>query len=319
MSISVLHNHFFAYFATLMKTAFKPPRLPFSANYRQNALLHLIFATAVCYILLHGLAIIFMVVYPENTKTVMSNIVLPQVGLKDWDSVIHKPWTLLTYFLGHISFWNLISNMLWLYCFGSIIQNLIGYKEIILLYLSGAVLSAVVYAILSFVLPHWSSPSYILNAQSGVMTVAVAALTLSPHYRYYLGERLAIPILVVFVIYLLLNVMAGMQGSTAVIILLSAAAGIGFGYMRMLQNGSRPGRWLYGKMGKMESVFTPNEENIRRNKSGRRSKTFQSIRKSQQYSQDYIDTLLEKIHNKGYNSLTQEEKNALFKASREEK
>jgi len=302
-----------------MNTAFKPPRLPFSANYRQNALLHLIFATAVCYILLHALAIIFMIVYPDSTKTVMSQVVVPQVGLKDWNSVMHKPWTLLTYFLGHVSFWNLISNMIWLYCFGSIIQNLTGYKEIILLYISGAVLSAVIYSLLSLAYPNWSSPGYILNAQSGVMTIAVAALTLAPHYRYYLGERMAIPIMLVFVIYLLLNVMAGMQGNTATLILLGAAAGIGFGYMRLLQRGYRPGKWLYSRLGRLENVFTPNEEKLREHKNGKRYNTYQHIKKTSHHSQEYIDRLLEKIHDKGYESLSTEEKNALFKASREDK
>jgi len=302
-----------------MNTAFKPPRLPFSANYRQNALLHLIFATAVCYILLHAMAIIFMIVYPENTKGVMSQVVVPQVGLKDWESVLHKPWTLFTYFLGHVSFWNLISNMIWLYCFGSIIQNLTGYKEIILLYLSGAVLSAMIYAILTIAFPLWSSPGYILNAQSGVMTIAVAALTLAPTYKYYLGERMSIPIGVVFVIYLLLNVMAGMQGNTATLILLGAAAGIGFLYMRLLQRGYRPGKWLYAKLGRIEDVFTPGEEKQMAFKNGKRYNTFQHIKKSSQYSQEYIDRLLEKIHEKGYDSLSSEEKNALFKASRENK
>jgi len=302
-----------------MNTAFKPPRLPFSANYRQNALLHLIFATAVCYILLHAMAIIFMIVYPDNTKIVMSQIVVPQIGLKDWNSVAHKPWTLLTYFWGHVSFWNLISNMIWLYCFGSIIQNLTGYREIILLYISGAVFSALIYALLTLAFPNWSSPGYILNAQSGVMTIAVAALTLAPKYRYYLGERMNIPIVLVFVIYLLLNVMAGMQGNTATLILLGTAAAIGFGYMRLLQHGYRPGKWLYSKLGRVENIFTPNEEKRSNNHESRRSNTYKHIKKTSHYSQEYIDQLLEKIHDKGYESLSHEEKNALFKASREDK
>lgn len=301
-----------------MKTAYKQ-RLPFSANYRRNALLHLVLFTAVCYILLHIMEIVLMVVYPNDTHIVMSDKMLPSLGIMDWQAWLHSPWVICTYFLANVSFWNMVTNMLWLYCFGSVIQSLIGYREIILLYVAGSLLPGILYLIATYAFPQVTSHYYILNTFPGVMAISVAALTLAPTYRYYLGERMAIPIVVVFVVYLLLNVLPFVQGNMGISVLIVLSALTGFAYMRMLQHGSRPGVWLYNRLQQLESTVTPNAEKTAVNNGKLRYKTYQDLRNSKNKPADVdIDAILDKINDKGYDSLNAEEKQALFKASRED-
>lgn len=302
-----------------MKTAFKKPQTPFPSNLRENALLYLVFFTAVCYIILHTISIIFMVIHSDATKTVMSSVIEPQVAIKDWSNFIHKPWTAFTYFLGDTSFWYLVSNMLWLYCFGSIIQSLIGYREIMPLYFITSIVAAIVYCCFTYAWPQIASDRFIMNAQCGTMAMAVAAITLAPSYRYYIGDRFSIPLVIVFGIYLLLNVASFIQSNPSMLALLGIAALSGYGYMRMLQNGIRPGKWIYGGLARIENSFTPNQEKVAIANNKIRKQTLQNIRKNQHhYSEEYIDAILDKINSKGYNSLTPEEKEDLFKASREE-
>ena len=51
-------------------------------------------------------------------------IALPASGYK----FLTRPWTLLTFMFTHDNLWYLISSMLWLWCFGYILQDLAGNK-----------------------------------------------------------------------------------------------------------------------------------------------------------------------------------------------
>src|SRR5688500_16058001 len=41
-----------------------------------------------------------------------------------------RPWTLLTHFVSHIGVWHILGNMLWLWVFGFILQDLSGNRKI---------------------------------------------------------------------------------------------------------------------------------------------------------------------------------------------
>ena len=59
--------------------------------------------------------------------------------------VLHQPWSLLTYSFFQFSFLTLLSNMLWLWCFGSILQSFSGNRNTIPVYLYGAFAGAVAF------------------------------------------------------------------------------------------------------------------------------------------------------------------------------
>lgn len=301
-----------------MKTAFQTSRRPFASGFKDNALLHLIFFTAVCYIIIQALGIILMAVKNASIPSVMNEYIIPNMGIRDWNAFIHKPWTVFTYFLGHVSFWNMVVNMVWLYAFGTIVQSLIGHREIMPLYFISSIVSGIVFCCFSYAWPQIDSSVYVMSAQAGTMAMAVAALTIAPSYRYFLGDQLSIPLVLVFAIYLILNVAAFAYGNFSLLILLAFAALTGYGYMRMLQNGMRPGKWIYNSLSRLENNFTPDAEKIAISNNIIRKQALQNAKKQTHYSQEYIDTILDKINSKGYDSLTAEEKEVLFKASRDE-
>lgn len=298
-----------------MKTEFTRRKENLLSNYSRNAVMQLVVILSMGFILLHAVNIIILVLSDEP-KTVFHNVVLPQVALQSWDVFIHRPWILVTYLLGHVSFWNLLSNLMWMYCFGSVIQNLVGYKEIIPLYMISALLSAGVYLGISAFWPAAQGVMYI-GALPGVIAFAIGAITLAPGFRFHIGENLAIPLWLVLVVFLLLNVLNYAPNSPGMIILTGTGALTGFVYIRLLRTGRRPGLWLYSTGSSVQGWVTPKEFNPAHHQK-RRTQTLKQIKQEKDISAaESVDMLLDKISQKGYESLTAEEKEILLRASKE--
>jgi len=65
------------------------------------------------------------------------------------ESLLVRPWTLLTYMFLHIDFFHILFNMLWLYWFGRIFLEYLDQRKLVAVYLMGGASGAIVY-ILSF-------------------------------------------------------------------------------------------------------------------------------------------------------------------------
>lgn len=300
-----------------MKTQFYNQRNVFKAKYNHNAVMHLIIGCVVAYVLLQGFDVILLIL-SSSPKTVFAKEVLPNIGLQQFPVFLHKPWILFTYFWLHNSFLGMLSNMLWLYCFGSVIQSFIGYQEVFPMFFLSSIVAGICYLIISY---FWTTipDTPILTTLPGVMVFAVGAFVLVPHYRYYLTEHFSVPIWLVLAIFILLNVMT-LGNQYAVIALVACAALSGAGYVWMLKSGYRPGRILYQSGNKIQAIVTPSNE-IPVTKMVRRNETLK-ISKHQivnNPSQEYVDSLLDKISQKGYKSLTAEEKETLINASKSKK
>jgi membrane associated rhomboid family serine protease len=297
-----------------MRTQFYNKRNVFKAKYHHNTVMHLIITCAVAYVLLQGLSVI-MIVLSSSPKTVFAHLILPNIGLQPYSTFIQKPWVLFTYFWMHTSFLNMLSNMLWLYCFGSVIQSFVGYREIFPMFVLSSILSGIGYLAVSF---FWTSlpDTILLTSLPGVMAFAVGAFVLVPKYRFYLTEHFSVPIWLVLILFLILNVVS-VGNQNPLLILLGIAAISGAVYIWMLKSGFKPGVYLYRSGNKIQSLVTPGEEDRSRN-AIKRSQILK-ISKHQvveRPSQDYIDSLLDKINQKGYKSLTDEEKETLVNASK---
>ncbi|MBK6382793.1 MAG: rhomboid family intramembrane serine protease [Chitinophagaceae bacterium] len=46
------------------------------------------------------------------------------------DGILSKPWTVLTHMFVHDNVWKVFANMLWLWCFGYIMQDMMGNKRL---------------------------------------------------------------------------------------------------------------------------------------------------------------------------------------------
>lgn len=289
---------------------FKYQSALFKMRLKENAPLQLVIALLVTYIIFHGVKVVLMIALPEP-KTVVSNHLLPYLALQPYKEFITKPWIVLSYFWGHVSFWNLISNLIWLYLFGTVVQTFLNYKEIIPLFVVSALDAGLLYVAFTFFFPQYST-GVVFTALPGIIALATTAILLAPQYKFYLGERLGIPLWLILVIFFLLNILVFIQ-DIGMMILISAAALSGFVYTLMLKRGLRPGRAIYQKLEKIQGKMGPDPYSYPEKN---RRKILNHIQtKKDQDPNEIIDKILDKINTKGYHSLSNEEKETLKKAS----
>ena len=285
-----------------------------------NAVLKLILFSAVAYVVFSLTWAVMILVYQGDAN--FNQYFIPSVALPHISGFAGHWWTIFTY--GWLeyphSFWEMISNMFWLYCFGSVVQMLVGDKQVIPMYIYCLVAGGVCY-LLGQLLPGevGKAPLTIglLGPRAGLMGMAAAAFALTPKYRFYLTETFSIPLIGVAGVFTVL-MLIGSGFYIPVILMLAGGGLVGFGYIRALRAGYRPGQWMYAFTAKIEGLVTPDEDAIQ----AKRDKA-RGYNAGKQYepkngiSQKRIDDILDKINQKGYNALSSEEKDILMRAGKE--
>ncbi len=286
-------------------------------GYNQNAVLQLLVASGVGFILFH-LVRVALIVFGVPGPVAAANVDA-YAALAPLHFFIQHPWTLLTYGWAHHGFMELLSNMVWLYCFGNVVQNLVGHRQVIPTFIYGQLLGGVCF-LLTYLIPGLTAaPIGILTANAGVMALAAATVTLAPKYRFYIGDNFSIPLLVVVGIFIALNALVY---ASHLPLLLMSIGGLGAGYLTMtvLQRGYQPGGWMYSLTNGLGSSMTPDE--YKRGGSNKRRQqvielTTRKPATKEELTQRRVDEILEKIHQRGYASLTPEEREMLMQASKE--
>ena len=156
---------------------------------RNNGLIQLIWLNVAIYIFTLLLFVTFTLFFKGGNLyyTLLSYVSLSP----EPTTLLFRPWTLLTYsFLHHINpIVHIFPNMLMLYWFGSILQEYIGSRRLVGLYIVGAIFGAVL-AVLAFnFIPYYHqniASTSIIGASGSVMAVVFAAATLAPDYSFFL-------------------------------------------------------------------------------------------------------------------------------------
>lgn len=283
----------------------------------KNAVLKLIIACGTGYVAFHLTRVTLMVA--EADPSVFTNLFEANWALPPVASFPEKAWTLLTYGWAHHGFWILFSNMIWLYAFGSLVQMLIGHKQVIPIFFYCLLAGGIFYEAAQLIPgAYFHGRTAMLGAQAGVTGLAVAALTLSPGYKFYLSETMRIPLSVVAIIFFVLQLLnANINYEGAPLMMLIGGALMGYGYIILLRNGTDLGGWVYNLGNKVNDRFEQADKAYASRTNTRRHKTISmySPKPKQGITQNKIDEILDKINQKGYDSLSKEDKETLIKAS----
>ena len=300
-----------------MKQQNKRSALSYIPGYSTNAVLQVIIFSAVAYVVLAVTWAVIRIVYPDDSN--FYNYFLPMVGLPAMAQFKTHFWTLFTYgwFLAPGRFWELFTNMLWVYCFGSVVQFLVGYRQVIPAYFYGLVAGGIFY-LFSLMIPGFSIPTNVvqLGPGAGVIALAAASVTIAPRYRLYLTDYFSVPLAIVTAVFAALLVISTGFYLPA-LFMYSGGALSGFIYIKALQSGYRPGAWMYGLASSVEGWVTPGGNRFkRRNNAGRSIPFNPDYRQDPNNPQQRIDDLLDKINQKGLGSLSAEEREFLKNAGR---
>src|SRR6266545_3087163 len=126
-----------------------------SLNRDGNALVMLIAINLVIFVLFAFVKVFYYFGYEQPAadihfrNDIYNNLALPA----SFHEFVKKPWTLITHMFYHYSVWHIISNMLWLWAFGYIFQDLTGNGKIIPVYIYGALGGAIAFVLAMHVIP----------------------------------------------------------------------------------------------------------------------------------------------------------------------
>src|SRR3954471_8359866 len=135
-------------------------------GYSQNAVLQLIVASGVGFIFYHG-ARVTLIVFGVPANAAQSTVI-PWIALPALHDFLQHAWTILTYGWVHNGFLEWLSNMVWLYTFGNVLQNLVGFRQVIPTYVYGLTLGGLTCLAVQLI-PGLHIPSpFVMTASAGV-------------------------------------------------------------------------------------------------------------------------------------------------------
>ena len=287
---------------------------------RDNALMQLILLN----VLVFAGLIVLRAVLTVSSASGYYPPVLRQFELSsDLNVLLRHPWTLLTYAFTHEGFFHILFNLLNLYWFGQLIREYLGDRRLVSLYILGALVGAGLFLLSYNLIPYLiAKPGYtaVLGASGAVTAIIVGAATLLPDYTFTIILIGPVKIKWIAAVVVLLS-LAGIDGSNAggEIAHLGGAL-LGFVFIKQLQAGRDLGRPVQA-VGNFFSNLT-NRRPAMRVSTPRRAEAVTAGTSSGgkkpapgQPLQEEIDLILDKISRSGYESLSKDEKQKLFRAS----
>lgn len=285
------------------------------APFRRNAVVQLIAATGVGFVVFQFMRVCLMV-YTGAKFNAAYTQVEPWLALPPVSKFGEYWWTILTYGWVHRGFMEWLGNIIWLYTFGNVVQMLIGHRHVIPAFIYALIFAGLCTLGIDLILPASQVRDYwLVTSGAGVAALAGAAMVLAPRYRFWFSETFSIPIWIVFAVYVALNIGVYAAGRLPLLMLGLSGLAAGAIYAMLVKRGYKPGAWMYNLTSKAGRWGEPGPAANARGAAHRAAITG---RRGMQDISTRIDDILEKIHLRGYDSLSQEEKDILLRASKED-
>lgn len=232
-------------------------------------------------------------------------------------TLVMKPWTLVTYMFYHEEFFHILFNMLWLFWMGKIFQEYLGNKKLFSTYVLGGISGAILYILAYNFFPLFSQSvnySFALGASAGVLAITIATATLLPDYRIgimFIGP-VALKYVAIVTVFLDLISVSGSNAGGHIAHL--GGAFFGFMYVKQLKQGRDLAKWFNNMMDGLVTLFKGRKKMKVTYSRTVRDEEYVSDKKAKQ---ERTDEILDKISKSGYGSLTKEEREFLFRTSKE--
>lgn len=224
----------------------------------------------------------------------------------DLSKLPFKFYTILTYQFFHDGIWHILFNMLWLFWLGNIFLDFLKPRQFHFVYMAGGIAGALLYLLAYNLFPVFAEAragATVIGSSAAVMAVIVATATLLPDYSMRLLFFGDVKLKYLAIAYIVLDVIGiaskDAGGSFAHI----GGAIMGFTYIKVLKSGIDWSSWFKRKP-KLKVV-----KNESPKQAGGKPKA--------DVNQEEIDRILDKISKTGYDKLDRQEKETLFKASKD--
>jgi membrane associated rhomboid family serine protease len=242
----------------------------------------LIYINATVFLLISVTLIIGYLLNNQDIPSKTIDLLSVPASLK---SLAHRPWTLVTYMFTHKDIWHILFNMLWLYWFGIIFLEYLDQKKLVSVYLLGGLCGAVTY-IISF--------------------------NIFPAFKDVVDESVALGIkyvaLAIFVLTSIMDFSVNSGGKLAHF----GGALFGLLYSMNIKRGNDLGKGVNKIIDFFATLFKPRKK---LKVTYKKPVSDYDYNKMKTDHQEKINIILDKISKGGYESLSKEEKETLFKES----
>lgn len=246
-------------------------------------------------------SLIAVILFFSGHQGLMENIINDYFAFPSnpnlWLSHFYTP---ITYQFFHADFFHILFNMLWLFWMGQLFLDFVKPRQFHLVYIGGGIFGAILYALLYNILPAFQNiaqSSTVIGSSAAVMAIFVAVATLVPDYTIRLMLIGNVKLKYLVIVYIILDIIAMKSYNAGGSIAHLGGALFGFTYIKFLQSGTDLSI-IFKKKPKLRVV---------RNEAPQKSSVL--------INQREVDAILDKISKTGYDQLSREEKETLFKAS----
>lgn len=224
----------------------------------------------------------------------------------DYKEVMYFPWTLLTYSFLHSGPMHLIFNLIFLFLISNLFYTFFNTRQFLTVYFLGSIFAGLVYLLFGYL---FNYSGLVVGASGSVMAVFIAVAAFSPNMPIRLPFIGYVKIWHIALFYIFVDSLYLLSENTGGHIVHLSAGAFGFVFAILMKNGidiSKIFVWKQKKNTTFKKVYK-----------SKPVKKYQSARvKDVNFTQRQIDEILDKISKSGYDSLTKEEKEFLFKENK---
>ncbi len=234
----------------------------------------------------------------------------------DLGQLASRPWSIITYMFLHKNFLHILFNILWLYWFGKVFLEYLDARKLVGVYLLGGLSGAVLYIAAFNFFPVFSQElglSYALGASASVMAIVIAIAAYVPNYTMNLLFLGRVKIIYIAIIGFLITSVFDFSINTGGKIAHIGGGLFGYLYVLRYKQGKDMTRGINRLLERLFSLFKPNPK-IRVTHRNTDTDLDYNARKVDE--QKEVDRILDKIAKSGYSSLSNKEKEILFRQSK---
>lgn len=231
-------------------------------------------------------------------------------------------WTYIIYSFLHAGIFHLIFNLIILNFAGNLFLTFFNQKQLLGVYILGAAFAGLAYVLAYTFIPQLDNNAVLVGASASIMAILFATVTYAPLMTIRLLLIGYVKLWHIALVILLLDIVQIGVSNTGGHIAHLAGALFGFLFTSQIKKGSDITRWFNGFLDYVVNLFSRKKKSATPFKKVHKNKTAPQNRGkvnpvSKDKTQQQIDEILDKISRSGYDSLTKEEKEFLFKAGKE--
>lgn len=227
------------------------------------------------------------------------------------EMLIRQPWSPVTYMFLHEGFLHLLFNILGLYWFGRLFLQHFEGDKLLSVYLMGGLAGAFIYLLSYNIFPVFSQTyGLMLGASASVFAVLMAIAVYEPNKEIHLFFIGRFPLKYISAFYVVLSIISISSSNPGGNLAHLGGAAWGWFYITQLRRGKDRGSVVVKAINSLGKVFEPRKMKVTYRQAPRDDYEYN---RQQNVQQDEINRILDKIAESGYESLTKQEKEILFR------